>query len=89
MSDKKPAALKDLYDIVLQLKTIEDCEAFFDDLLSFKEEENIAQRIEAVKLLKQGKTYAEIVEITGISNTTLSRISKALQNGEGYKKFIK
>ncbi len=82
-------SINEMYDIIATLQTEEDCKIFFEDLLTYKELENLSQRIEAAKLLKEGKTYVQIQEITGISNTTLSRVSKALQFGKGYKKFIK
>ena len=77
-----------LFDIILKLQSEDDCKIFFEDLLTYKELENLSQRVEAAKLLKEGKTYVQIIKETGISNTTLSRVSKALQLGEGYKKFI-
>ena len=80
--------IEELYDIVSKLESKEDCKIFFEDLLTNKELENLSQRIEAAKLLKEGKTYVQIIKQTGISNTTLSRVSRSLQLGEGYKKFI-
>ena len=82
-------SINEMYDIIATLQNKDDCKIFFEDLLTYKELENLSQRIEAAKLLKEGKTYVQIQEITGISNTTLSRVSKALQFGKGYKKFIK
>ena len=82
-------SIQEMYQIIASLKNEEDCKIFFEDLLTYKELENISQRIEAAKLLKEGKTYVQIQEVTGISNTTLSRVSKSLKFGEGYKKFIK
>ena len=67
----------------------EDCKIFFEDLLTYKELENLSQRVEAAKLLKEGMTYVQIQEKTGIANQTLSRVSKSLKMGEGYKKFVK
>lgn len=82
-------SIQEMYKIITSIQNEEDCKIFFEDLLTYKELENISQRIEAAKLLKEGKTYVQIQEITGISNTTLSRVSKSLKFGEGYKKFIK
>ena len=45
--------------------------------------EQMAQRAAAAQLLLEGKTYAEIVEETGISSATLSRVSRALRHGTG------
>lgn len=81
-------SIEALFDIILKLESEEDCKIFFEDLLTYKELENLSQRVEAAKLLKEGKTYVQIIKQTGISNTTLSRVSKSLQLGEGYKKFI-
>jgi len=81
--------IDNLYEIIQQLNNREDCKIFFEDLLTNKELEILAQRVEAAKLLKEGKTYVQIIKETGISNTTLSRVSKSLQLGEGYKKFVK
>lgn len=81
--------IKELYDIILQLKTVEDCEDLFADLMTYNEIDNMAQRLKAAKLLKEGNTYVQIIEKTGISNTTLSRVSTAYKHGKGYKKFLK
>ena len=78
-----------LYDAILKLKTAEDCKVFFDDLCTYKEVEQMAQRAYAAKLFLEGRTYNEIIAETDISSTTLSRISRAITHGSGgYKKFI-
>jgi len=82
-------SIEELYNIITRLESEEDCKIFFEDLLTYKELENLSQRVQAAKLLKEGKTYVQIIKETGISNTTLSRVSKSLQLGEGYKKFVK
>ncbi|MGN1060639.1 MAG: YerC/YecD family TrpR-related protein [Candidatus Coproplasma sp.] len=81
--------LNELYEIIVKLSSIEDCSAFFDDLCTFKELEQMAQRAYAAKLMLEGKTYNEIIAETEISSATLSRISRAITHGSGgYKKFI-
>ncbi len=82
-------SIEELFDIITRLESKDDCKIFFEDLLTNKELENLSQRIQAAKLLKEGKTYVQIIKETGISNTTLSRVSRSLQLGEGYKKFVK
>ena len=77
-----------LYFAISKLSTPDECKAFFQDLCTNKEIEQMAQRIEAAILLKQGMTYNQVIEQTNISSATLSRVSRALQYGEGYKKFI-
>ncbi len=78
-----------LYGLFLKLKTKEDCKALLDDLCTYKEVEQMAQRAYAAKLFLEGKTYNEIIAETDISSTTLSRISRSVTHGSGgYKKFL-
>lgn len=77
-----------LYGVISKLETKEDCSEFFDCLCTNREIEQMAQRLEAAALLKQGKTYNQVIEQTAISSATLSRVSRALQYGQGYKKFV-
>lgn len=80
--------LNELYEVILKLKTIEDCKELFEDLCTFKELEQMTQRISAAKLLLNGETYEAVIKKTNISSATLSRVSKCVKYGEGYKKFI-
>lgn len=78
-----------LYKALISLKTAEDCKALLDDLCTYKEVEQMAQRIYAAKLFLEGKTYNEIIAETDISSATLSRISRAISHGSGgYEKFV-
>ncbi|MBQ8203127.1 MAG: TrpR-related protein YerC/YecD [Clostridia bacterium] len=79
----------ELFDLILSLKSREECKLLFDDLCTGKEINNMAQRVRAAKLLMQNKTYNEVIAETDISSATLSRVSRCVQYGEGYTKFIK
>ena len=79
---------KELFEVLLKLKTVKDCEDFFADLCTYKEIDSMAQRIKAAKLLIGGETYEKIIEKTAISSATLSRVSRCVKYGEGYKKFL-
>ncbi len=81
--------LNNLYEVILSIKTVEDCKDFFDDLFTYKEVEQMAQRITAAKLLIENKTYEEIIKETNISSATLSRVSKCVKYGKGYNKVLK
>lgn len=81
--------IEKLFEVVLELKNINDCKVLFSDLCTDKEIEQMAQRIKAAKLLIEGKTYNEVIAETDISSATLSRVSRCVQYGEGYSKFIK
>ena len=49
----------------------------------------MAQRLRAAKLLLDGKTYNQVIDETDISSATLSRVSRCVQYGNGYRKFLK
>ena len=79
----KTPAVDYFFDAVLSLKNREECYNFFEDICTPQEIANMDQRIQCAIMLKQGKTYAEIIEKTGISSATLSRISKCMQHSNG------
>ena len=72
-----------LYEAILKLKTIEDCDKFFEDLCTINEINAMAQRLDVAVLLKQGETFNKIVEKTGASTATISRVNKCLKYGSG------
>lgn len=78
-----------LYKTILNLKCERDVEDFFLDLLSTSELNSLAQRVNVAKMLMQGETYEQIITKTDVSSTTLSRVSKCVKNGNGYKNFVK
>ena len=77
-----------LFELILSLKTKEDCQMFFSDLCTYKELDSMAQRIQAAELLLQGETYGQITQKIDISSATLSRVSRCVKYGDGYKKFL-
>ena len=82
----KGEAVNAFYDAVLQLKTREECNAFFDDVCTINELVSIAQRFAVARMLRSGKTYLEIAEKTGASTATISRVNRSLNYGsDGYK----
>lgn len=87
MSENLKVDHKELFESVLKLKTIEDCEEFFSDLCTYKELDSMLGRIKAAKLLLKGETYEKIIKETDISSATLSRVNKCVKYGSGYKKF--
>ncbi len=79
---------EDLYRVLVSLESVEDCRALLEDLCTRKEVEQMAQRIRAARLLKEGKTYQQVIAETDISSATLSRVSRCLQYGSGYRKLL-
>ena len=72
-----------LFDAILSLETREECYDFFEDLCTVKEISDMAQRLEAAKLLLDGSTYEQIVKTVEISTATISRINRCIQYGTG------
>ena len=81
--------IEELYRLILDLKTMEDCRDLFDDLCTIKEIEKMAERVYAAKLLLEGKTYNQVIAQADISSATLSRVSRCVQYGRGYSRFLK
>ena len=80
---------KDLFEAILTLKTVEECESFFSDLCTVKEIKETSQRFEVARLLSAGYVYSDIAEKTGASTATISRVNRSLNYGEGgYKTAI-
>lgn len=78
-----------LYKAVLNLKNEEECSAFFQDLCTVSELRALEQRLEVADLLDQGLIYNDILERTGASSATISRVNRALQYGaDGYKTIL-
>ena len=73
----------DLFKAILALETEEDCYRFFEDLLTIKELQSMAQRWPVVRMLKEKMTYIDIAAETGASATTISRVNKCLHYGAG------
>ena len=72
-----------LFEAILSLKTVEECYSFFEDACTIKEIIEIAQRLKAAKMLRNGVNYAEISKETGMSTATISRVNKCLEYGNG------
>lgn len=75
-----------LCQAVLALKNIDECYQFFEDICTISELKSMSQRLEVARMLKAGHTYDDIVEQTGASTATISRVKRCLNYGaDGYK----
>ena len=92
MAEKNTRRDKDmdvLFKAILSLETLDECYDFFEDLCTVKEISDMAQRLEAAKLLLDGSTYEQIVKTVEISTATISRINRCIQYGTGgYRQTI-
>ena len=72
-----------LFHAILSLESVEECYKFFEDICTVKELLDIAQRLKAAAMLKNGENYAVVCRETGMSTATVSRVNKCLAYGEG------
>lgn len=79
----------DLYEAVLSLENREECYRFFEDLCTVGEIKAMAQRWKVVRMLTEDRTYSDIIEETGVSTATISRVKKCLYYGaDGYRQIL-
>ena len=72
-----------LYKAILKLETEEECDNFFQDLCTISEMRAMEQRFEVAMLLNDGMIYNDILERTGASSATISRVNRSLSYGTG------
>lgn len=78
-----------LVDCIMQLKTKEECYAFFQDLCTVTEFHSMAQRSVVARMLSEKRVYSDIVKETGASTATISRVNRSLNYGaDGYEKIF-
>lgn len=90
MNEKlKDTSTDRLFEAMLSLKNLDECYAFFEDLCTVSEIKSLAQRLTVAALLRNGGTYSEICDRTGVSTATISRVNRALEYGaDGYKTVL-
>ena len=78
-----------LFRGILKLQTVEDCYDFFEDLCTIAEQRAMVQRFQVARMLDEGRIYSDIVQETGASTATISRVNKCLVYGsDGYRKML-
>jgi TrpR-related protein YerC/YecD len=76
----------DLFRAVLELRTEEECSAFFQDLCTAAEVEEFADRWRVAQMLVKDMSYRQIADEANVSTTTVGRVARFLHNGhDGYK----
>ncbi|MBE6792965.1 MAG: TrpR-like protein, YerC/YecD [Ruminococcaceae bacterium] len=70
-----------LYRAILQLKTPEECARFFEDMCTVRELQSLSQRVVVAKMLSEKAVYNDIVNATGASTATISRVKRSLEYG--------
>ena len=73
-----------LYETIAKLKDADECRRFFEDLCTPTEMRAMEQRFDVAVYLQQGWVYLDILEKTGASSATISRVRRAmLEHGAG------
>ena len=77
---------RDLYRAILTLENEDECEAFFKDLCTIPELKALSQRFAVAVMLNKNMVYKKLVEATGASTATISRVKRSLdyENAGGY-----
>ena len=79
----------ELFEAILEVKDLEECYRFFEDICTVKEIQALSQRLKVAKLLQENKTYTEIESMTHASTATISRVNRCLVYGsDGYKLIL-
>ena len=79
-----------LCEAVLSLQSVDECYQFFEDICTVSELKALSQRLEVARMLRAGHTYEEVVERTGASTATISRVKRCLNYGaDGYDTVLK
>lgn len=90
MKYKASTSEKALFKTILKLESLGQCQNFLRDLLTEAELKEFANRWKVAQLLAKKTDYKKIERETGMSSTTIARISKWLTSGMGgYELAIK
>jgi TrpR-related protein YerC/YecD len=83
MKKPSPKEIDDLYNVILQLKSLNECQRFFRDLLTEYEISEFVERWKAARMLANGIPYTQIERETGLSTRTIARVARWLKKGKG------
>ena len=89
MDKVRNQAVDNLMQVIAKMTSADDCYAFFSDLCTIKELQDMGQRFEMARLLKSGTNYQKVAAAVGASSATISRVNRCLNYGNGgYDKAI-
>ena len=83
MEKLDPNLADQFYSAILSLETKDECRAFFEDICTIKEMQDLMQRLQVALMLSKGMNYQEISNSTSVSSATISRVNRCLNYGEG------
>ena len=78
-----------LVKAIIAIEDEQECIDFLEDIMTRKEMMDISQRLLVAKMLSEQAVYNKIVEETGASTATISRINRCYNYGSGgYAKIL-
>lgn len=79
-----------IFEAILALKTVPECEAFFRDLLTLAELREFANRFRIARMLdeKKRKPYWQIAKDVKSTTATVTRVAHWLKEGMGGYRLI-
>ena len=83
MAEIRSKSLDRLFEVILNLETVDECYKFFEDICTIKEVQDMGQRFDVACLLDSGKNYQDISKEVNVSTATISRVSRCLNYGSG------
>lgn len=90
MTGYRSDAADRLCEVLLQLKTKEECYALLEDLCTVREVKDLSQRLQVAALLEQGNSCKSVAAETGVSATTVSRVHSCMEYGAGgYRRALR
>ena len=79
-----------LVKALVSVQDEQECRSLLEDLMTYKEILDISQRMLVAKMLSEQVVYNKIVEETGASTATISRVNRSYSYGSGgYAKVLK
>ena len=88
MENHHSEQMQALFEIISQLNSVEECAAFFEDICTIKELQDMSQRWQVANMLHDGKNYQEVSRLTGASTATICRVNKCLVYGSGGYRYV-
>ena len=83
MNKLRSESMDRLFQSILNLENLEECYAYFEDLCTVKELQDMSQRLDTAILLAKGCSYQQISQEVDVSTATIGRVSKCLNYGSG------
>ena len=84
-SKLKDENIEYLFKAILELQSLDECYNFFEDLCTVPELKALSQRLQVARMLSEHHVYSDIVNATGASTATISRVNRSLNYGcDGY-----